>query len=43
MQELPLMYSEAYNTDMAVVLETSSVVCKAEEPTEINWPWKNNK
>lgn len=32
------MYSDAYSTDIAVVLETSSVVCTAEDPFEINWP-----
>jgi len=30
------MYSDAYNTDIAVVLDTSSVVCTAEELFEIN-------
>lgn len=30
------MYSDAYNTDKAVVLEISKVVCIAEELFEIN-------
>lgn len=30
------MYSDAYNTDMAVVLEMSSIVCTAEVLFAIN-------
>jgi len=34
------MYSDAYSTDIAVILDTSSVVCTAEGFFEINWPLK---
>lgn len=38
------MYSDAYNTERAVVLYTSSVVvCIAEELFEINWPLKKQQ
>lgn len=34
------MYSDAYKTDMAVILDTSSVACTADGFFEINWPFK---